>query len=848
MTKHRRAGTSRRLLAPVVVVAVLGVLAWSLRGGRGEFGAVKAAPASAAAPGRSPQEALLSLEQEGQADAERRSAAKPVEASAPAEVAASRKPKEVPLETENASIVRVQLVDEEGEPKHLAGVDVEVQSWLEDSSDTFRHFVRTDDRGIGTLAFEGMVHVDWFKHEPRGGSGLPFLYSEHHIDVDPGEEWTETLMVTEGGAVTGRVLDTTGAPVAGVEMHLFQEYYMAVVSDVWRPGIAMAVSDERGVFTFPSLTSISWSLAIPPFEWLQIEPSLVEGSEGQSYIEVEPGKTLDVGTFVVAPLEKLDVHVVDLTGSPVEGATVWLEPIALDVPGLRMTDGEEVEELDVWLRGDDPWSLDHSGPSDWTYANLIESTDADGRARILATTGAWVFHAQSNRDVGKEPVFDEALDIKLPRGPLEVRVPARFATVAGRVVDQDGNPQKGVRVVASATDGPNPSGPSQKSGSNGVFRFDHLPIGQPLWFHFHGGSTLPAVHPAELGSALEASTGGSHGEVDDEALPTYAVRAAATLSMKLEVEGTRHQVAWLQVAPVSFEPMRPPMSAAEQLYSEHLRANPPTSRAVGQGREQLHMGGLIPGTYEVTAMVTQGTGAYHPNNGSPVTSSEPWQRERFRTGDPSQVFKIDLSGYEYPSMQPGVQWGGEIRSATNSDSISRVWIELEGEGWTRSSWSEHDGTFTIHCPDEPFELRLAARGHAYHVQAMSTAGSLGSNVQITLEPCATEVALSIRAKHGGLVPATHLRILDEAGEEGRATQGNRSSWNARGWTRGADPLVLRSLLPGRWKVEMKLEGFELGHQWIDVRDTSERQEFTLKLTMSVEELREAILDWRQDDD
>ena len=836
MKHDRRQGRTRTLGVLLLGALSLGMIGRLLLSGEGEQ--VRAAEAGPVGPAASPAHdpARLDPLAAGSVTPEGRVAA-PVRTEPTAEAPASRKPKEVPLGTENAAIVEVRLVDTEGQPFRRAGVRVQVQSWLEDSSETFRHEVVTDADGIGRLAFEGMVHVDWFKHEPTWGAGLPFLYSEHHIDVDPGERWSEVLRVREGGRVVGRVVDTRGKPVAGAELHLFQEYYMGELADVWRPGIAHAVTDRAGAFEFPSLAAIGWSIAVPPFEWLQIEPNLVEGEDEVSYFELGPGETKDLGTFVVAPLARLDVQVVDLAGLPVEGAYAWLEPLRLDVPhmALRL---EEEEDFDVWLRGEDPFREAPKTEYAWAFEPSTASTGADGRLVLLATPGEWDLRVRSGRDVGQEPLFDEQARVTLPCEPLTLSVPARFTHLAGRVLDHDDDVLAGARVVVSATERGGGAGLTAATDHDGVFRIPEVPLGKPLWVHVQGRDVLPASHPAVLdGPAVDA---------DPADLPIYRARPASTLRVKLHYEGeNRHgHGLFFRVRPERFESLTPPATPAERRLEEALRENPINPAKRGRVRDSITLPGLLPGAYRVEALVAVGTGEFQRGNGAPVVEHRVWESGVFETDTGHQLFTIDLTDYSPPQQMPGVTWSAQLRDAVSGGPGPQAWIEVEGDDWMRSTWSNRSGGFGFHIPDEPFELRVGAPGYHYEVRRMAAPGSLGEGMRIDLEPCGTRLAVHVVSREGQPLPSTRLRFRRPDGEEARARINGNRAWTSEGWTFGDEPMIVHDLPAGRWSVEVRLENAALGEYTLEVAASKELQQHTVTLESDAEAIRRAVQEAR----
>lgn len=745
-------------------------------------------------------------------------------------------PVQLPLDTEGATRIHVQLVDEEGQPVHLAGVDITTQCWLEDTGEIYRYPLRTNDRGRASIAFGGMVHVDWFTHEPAAGSELSYLYQECHDDIEAGAEWETELTLSLGGKVHGRVLDTLGEPVSGVAVHVFRDYYPDELSGDWKPGLFQTVTDRAGTFAFESLPSNEWRMGVPPFEWLQVAPSLNDSEEGVTYFELEPGSELNVGDLVVTTLDNLDVQVIDFDGKPVEGAQLHLAPLSLDTPGFLLV--EEADELESWMRGDSLSPDADAVGIPWAYGDSTGMTDADGRTRLAATSGTWRLLVHCTRNVGTKALFSEEFTVYLPREPMVVRVPASFQAISGRVLDLQDRPVAGLPVVASDTDQPNFPGIVAVTDAQGVFRFDKLPRGKPLWFHLLLAKTLPATHRAVL-SEDTAEEDTAEEASDPEALHVYRVRQSATLDLAFTYIPEAMRRARVEVLALQLETLDPAPTKEERGMADRLREQPLYSRVIERQRSALHMEGLLPGTYRVRVMVPTSTGAFNQSNGAPLTEFTPWASRVFQTGESGQSFELDFSTYEFPEPEPGVTWGGRIQTVETGADVGQVWMTLKGKGWSRSLWSSRTGEFSITCPDKPFVLLLGARGYAYYAEEMATAGSLGSDVRILLESCKTSVDLRFQTRDGEPLPQTMVRVFDESGEPAHFNSGSRI-WNSRGWSSRETPLIISSLRPGRYQLQPSLDGFDLAEQWVTVRDTSELQPVTVEFPYSADELREMV--------
>ena len=231
----------------------------------------------------------------------------------------------------------------------------------------------------------------------------------------------ETGVSTDDMELTGRVVDSEGNPLAGVE--------------IWRPtegsdDIVAAVSGPDGSFSVP-FDGVFPLGACPP-GWLPDE-SPVKGEEPKGY------------QIRLRPATRIAGRVVDARGEPVEGAQVH----------AHRTGGST--GCAVHLHTGCP------GPADRRVGN----TDADGRFAFESLEPGWYEVSLADDGYRVERRLGEA---GKSAGEIAFVLPAPLALLEGRVVDEDGAPVAGARVSVS---GARP-GAEARTGEDGGYRFPRV--------------------------------------------------------------------------------------------------------------------------------------------------------------------------------------------------------------------------------------------------------------------------------------------------------------------------------------------------------------------------------------
>ena len=226
---------------------------------------------------------------------------------------------------------------------------------------------------------------------------------------------------TEDVEMTGRVVDSEGHPLAGVE--------------IWRPtegsdDVVAAVSGSDGSFTVP-FDGVFPLGACPP-GWLPDEsPAKGEKPEGFQ--------------IRLRPATRIAGRVVDAGGEPVEGAQVqaWLSGVDRGCA--------------VYLQTGCPGPADHR----------MGHTDADGRFVFESLEPGWYEVILQDDGYRVERRLGEA---GKSAGEIAFVLPKRLAPLEGRVVDETGAPVAGARVSVS---GVRPDSEAL-TGEDGTYRFPRV--------------------------------------------------------------------------------------------------------------------------------------------------------------------------------------------------------------------------------------------------------------------------------------------------------------------------------------------------------------------------------------
>lgn len=271
------------------------------------------------------------------------------------------------------------------------------------------------------------------------------------------------IVLTRGRQTRGRIVDTDGNPVAAAEVRLR-----------WPPGSERVLfydrldatkpttTDERGEFRFPAVSAGEYELRVVHSEYL---------APGNARAEVPGGEgDFDLGSFTLVPGAEIHGFVTDTDGEAVAGATIEVNRYGADRDQERTT----TTELDGAFRlGGLP------------HAPVDLSVRAHGYAPLALQQA--------------RPGTGEPIRIELQAG----------ASLAGRVVDDAGNPVAGasVRVDPDIETLMQAGGWSsrdyfKRTGGDGRFHFEHLNAG--TWsLEATEATTTAALDDIELAPGAE---------------------------------------------------------------------------------------------------------------------------------------------------------------------------------------------------------------------------------------------------------------------------------------------------------------------------------------------------------
>ncbi len=205
----------------------------------------------------------------------------------------------------------------------------------------------------GRSSFEVPRDTLWLRIETlRSGGRAPGLTA---LTLGDEESVTAELRLGRGGAIKGRVIDDSGAPVSGLEIDL-----MATVADALAKvaeegvGIPVATTAEDGSFAVGQVTSLADSFfSRADYRWKTLRP--VELSFGpsvnESRFDHEPryfvlgNETVDLGEIVIPRPATYSGRLVDANGVGVPGALLSTHPRR-----LRSVDARSLDKPGTGLR------------------------------------------------------------------------------------------------------------------------------------------------------------------------------------------------------------------------------------------------------------------------------------------------------------------------------------------------------------------------------------------------------------------------------------------------------------------------------------------------------------------
>ncbi|HEU4394860.1 MAG TPA: carboxypeptidase-like regulatory domain-containing protein, partial [Planctomycetota bacterium] len=278
------------------------------------------------------------------------------------------------------------------------------------------------------------------------------------------------LRLREGRAISGRVLDGHGQPVAGAGVGAFAvpEPILFTGSILIKPGGPADAEQSTetgpdGAFRITGLDEVPYEIAA----WKEgLVGSVASLGSGDGAVDLRVRRPSSIAGVVLDP-----------DGAPLEGASVEVrDPGA---PGESMFDGFRFG----WLRGgsEDPFDRGNSrsGPD-----GRFDVDAPEGECRVVA--------AMEGLALGEAVVRSPAEDVQLRlREPL---------SIAGRVVRPDGSPAAGAWVQARSVERGEVEG-ADTSGEDGSFRVEGLAPGR---YALSARNPVANLVPAEPDAVAEA--------------------------------------------------------------------------------------------------------------------------------------------------------------------------------------------------------------------------------------------------------------------------------------------------------------------------------------------------------
>ena len=364
----------------------------------------------------------------------------------------------------------------------IEGADVKIH-------DDHDRGAKTDAQGHATLAG---VHPGWIELD---ASAPGYAQGEGNTSIGAaGGKGKTTIALKRGVAVSGRVIDEAGHPIAKARVTAGEAWG-------WRRGGGEQTTDERGQFAFTALAPGGYSLAV------------VDGEHAPA---ISPPITVSASRAVTG------VEVVMKAGASIRGTVVD-------------ADGKLVRYATVRVSG--------KGGEAWRTTARQATTDTNGKFELRGLPRALLqaraesdaaASALAELDTAKQPALH---DVKLV---LDVT-----GTIAGVVVDEKNQPVAEVQVHAfpDVLAGESPEGlalagmSSATTDGGGHFTIRGLPAGAyRLW---------AARHATESEGWGKQNTAA---KVGDKAV-RITLSAPGVLVGKLQLEsGTAPKVAYVQVA------------------------------------------------------------------------------------------------------------------------------------------------------------------------------------------------------------------------------------------------------------------------------------------------------------
>lgn len=659
--------------------------------------------------------------------------------------------------------VLLRIMDDNGEeriPPDCAGWVVRAQSWLEATGEVFPHEARADARGVAEFSFAGFVHVDWVGCAPPAASGLGFSQISEHHDFDAGsdEEWTLPLL--PGGAARGRVEQIDGRPAPGALVHAFDPGWDGDADD-WTPGFLSARAGADGEFRFDGLGAGTWTFAVEPGEWMQIEPPLGSASEGQGWAEVAPGALADAGVLRVHAASALELRVVDADGIGMQG--IYFGVMALRIESEQLHDagwdGEEEAESDPtaewtarFLAGEDPesWLEADAEPSDdedsrleWPYDGAARTTRADGRCSWHLPPGRYRVECWSPVPGAPQGTF-EPFETTVPGPPITLRTPLATVDWSGRLVDEHGAPAEGASLTLSWTEDGSEASWEAESDAAGVFHFAGVPALRDC--------ELRAMRSGLVSCAWRVSL------TEPPDLP-FCLPGAAPLTVRF-LDGDGKPI------PLDFAtPHLTPLRVTPPPIAPGARAGTVLLTRVSTVAGELRAYDCQQGEYEFR--LTHPRFSFSPSpkllggfatDTIMATEGEEIGRWRVMTGPEPNLIRLDAAQVAKLALQTE-RHSGVVRDAETLAPLAGVTVSFAGSRMVEGARSGPDGSFTVEIAAADLVLRADAPGYEPLMLDAAAVRASGGVLDLRLVSAGALVHLRVLDRDGRRLPPCSAELL-----------------------------------------------------------------------------------------
>ena len=276
-----------------------------------------------------------------------------------------------------------------GPPMPLPDIPVTVaRDGVEESMETdLAGDFRVDSRGPGTYRVSVTVPERFYSDAPSSLVTLGDQRSCAHV--------VQTLH--DNGQVTGRVIDASGRPIAGLTIELAPASSLSMTADSWRRrgGGRRTVTDRGGRYTLGRIPAGRFVLSLPPAPVRATTGGLLRvfypGAElpsAAARVTLAAGERRDLADFRIPAGQKyvaVPGVVFDAGGAPAEGARVFLkgvgegdrivsEPVVADFMGRFIIAAREGVEYRIFAER----AREAGRPSSVDSADEVTVTAAEG--------------------------------------------------------------------------------------------------------------------------------------------------------------------------------------------------------------------------------------------------------------------------------------------------------------------------------------------------------------------------------------------------------------------------------------------------------------------------------------